>query len=136
MKALIDANVLLDVIMRRPGFFIPATAVWKAAEEQKFEALISAISFTTIHYIVGRYSGQAAADQSVRLIHKVFAVALVDSQTITDAIVSGNNDFEDAVQAASARRAGATHVVTRDFTGFSSCGLTVLSPIDWRKLLV
>jgi len=127
---------LLDVIMRRPGFFVPATAVWKAAEEHKFEAIVSAISFTTMHYIVGRYSGQASADQAVRLLHKVFAIAGVDSQSITDAIASGNADFEDAVQAASALRAGATHVVTRDATGFSTCGLLVVTPGEWRKLLV
>jgi predicted nucleic acid-binding protein len=135
MKALLDTNVLLDVIMRRPGFFIPATAVWKAAEERQYEAVVSAISFTTIHYLIGRYSGQLAADEAVRLLHKVFVVATVDSQTIADAIASGNNDFEDAVQAASAIHAGATHVITRDATGFSNCGMTVLAPNEWRKLL-
>jgi predicted nucleic acid-binding protein len=135
MKTLIDTNVLLDVMMRRPSFFVPATAVWRAAEERKFDAVVSAISFTTVHYIVGKYSGQPAANQAVRLLHKIFAIADVDSQSIADAIASGNADFEDAVQATSALRAGATHVVTRDATGFATSGLNVLSPSDWGKLL-
>jgi predicted nucleic acid-binding protein len=135
MKALIDANILLDVIIQRPGFFIPATAVWKASEEHKFEPLVSAISLTTIHYIVRKYSDLAAADQAVRLVYKIFAIADVDSHSIGDAIASGNADFEDAVQAASALRAGATHVITRDATGFSNSGLINLSAEGLRKMV-
>lgn len=128
MRVLVDANVLLDVLMQRPGFFIEASEVWKAAEQKEFEGLVSAISFTTIHYILRRHSGKAAADEAVKLIAGVFGVAAVDSKVIADAVARPGVDFEDAVQAASGLHGGATHAVTRDASGFSSSGLRVVAP--------
>ncbi len=135
MKVLIDTNVLLDVLMPRPPFFAASALVWAMAETKQFEPLVCAVTLTTIRYLVDRQSGQVAADAAVRVVHQLGQTTAVDSRTVTDAISSGNLDFEDAVQPASAREAGATHVVTRDPRGFAGTGLTVVSPAQLVALM-
>ena len=135
MTVLIDTNVLLDVLLPRPAFFGPSAQVWALAETVQFDPLVCAVSLTTIHYVVDRYSGQAAADAAVRVVHRLARTTAVDAQVVSDALNGGNPDFEDAVQAASALRAGATHVVTRDPGGFARTSLQVLSPIQLVSLV-
>ena len=130
MTVLTDTNVLLDVLLPRPAFLGPSAQAWALAETLQFEPLVCAVSLTTIHYVVDRYSGQAAADRAVRVVHRLASTTAVDAQVVSDAITSGNPDFEDAIQAASAVRAGATHVLTRDPGGFSRTPLQVLSPLQ------
>ena len=128
MRVLIDTNVLLDVLLPRPPFFASSAKVWALAEAKQFEPLVCAVTLTTIHYLVDRQAGRAAADAAVRVVHQLGHTTAVDTQTVADALNSGNPDFEDAVQAASAMGAGGTHVVTRDPRGFAKTGLTVVSP--------
>lgn len=49
MKALFDANIILDILLKRPGYSNSATAV---AESQ--EPWLSTLSLADICYIVGR----------------------------------------------------------------------------------
>lgn len=133
MTALVDTNVLLDVLLNNPGFAVDAAAVWTAVETKRIEGLVAAVSLTNVHYIVRKRSGVQKAEEAVRLVQRVFTIIAVDAGVISDALASGNPDFEDAVQAAAALRSAATHVVTRDPRGFARSGLAVISP---RNLIV
>ena len=52
MKVFIDTNVILDVLGKRIPFYNDAAAIWNLAEEQQIEAIVSAVSFTNIFYIL------------------------------------------------------------------------------------
>jgi hypothetical protein len=58
----------------------------------------------------------------------VFGVAPVDAAVLQSALTLGWSDFEDAVTAASARRAKCHALVTRDARGFRRSPVRVLSP--------
>lgn len=127
MIFLVDTNVLLDVLEQRSPFAAVATRLWMLVESGIVVGFVSAISFDNIHYITRRSLGLARASQGVRLVANVFAIAPVDSAVIHQAIVLGANDFEDSIQIISGKQVGATHIVTRDATGFRNSPIPVLS---------
>lgn len=128
MKVLVDTNVLLDVLIERIPFYAAAMDVWSAAEERKITALASAVSFATIFYVARKAHGADAAHAACAKVAELFEVAAVDAEVVTQALASGMRDFEDAMQAFAAVRAGATHVVSRDVAGFRDGPLPALTP--------
>ena len=137
MRILVDTNVLLDVLARREPFYAPAAAIWSLAERGEVRAVVSAISFNNVYYIVLRAEDRTQAMKAMRLIRDVFDSVPPDSQIINQAIDANMDDFEDAVQFHSAIRAKATYLVTRNPGDFPKSALPILTPDEflaaWRN---
>ena len=135
MKLLFDSDVLLDVLTAREPFAHNSAIVWALIEAGHAEGLASAVSFSNIFYILRKRLGREIAFRSVQKVQQMFTVAAVDGAIVDEALASQMSDFEDALQAFSGRRAGATHVVTRDATGFTGGPLIVIPPAQLPALL-
>jgi predicted nucleic acid-binding protein len=114
VKVLFDANVVLDVLLKRPGFGESALALAKVPEPW-----ITALSVANICYIVGR-SKRARIAASLDFLRKKFHIAAVADSTIERAIRLNYDDFEDALQVAAAKENGVRHLVTRNLPDFQS----------------
>ena len=127
-KILLDANIVLDVLLDRNPHAAASSAVWAAAETGKAKGVLPAHAVTTIHYIVRRERGGAAARNTMDKILRVFDVAAVDSQVLRRALQFAWTDFEDAVTAAAAEMADCDAIVSRDPKGFPRSPIRVLAP--------
>ena len=125
---LVDLNILLDVLLRREPFVADSAALWKAAEEGRIDAVVSADPFSTLYYIAAKASGPVAARDGVSLVSRAFEVVAVDHLIINEANASPMADFEDAIQYRCALRAGAESIITRDAKHFGNIDVRVLSP--------
>ncbi len=134
MKVLVDTHVLLDVLARREAFYAAAAEIWSLAERGEVHAVVSAISFNNVYYVVRRAEGRVRAEKVMRLIRDVFEPVPPDGQIINQAIDSGMDDFEDAVQFHSAIRARASCLVTRNLDHFPKSDLPILSPEAFLSL--
>lgn len=114
MILLIDINVLLDVLQRRPEFVRPAARLFAAVEMKRVTAYVSAHTITTAYYIMRRANGGPVAESAVITMLRVLKVVSVDRADLIRALSFGWNDFEDAVQAVCADKVGADYIVTRD----------------------
>jgi predicted nucleic acid-binding protein len=127
-KILLDTNVILDVFLNRQPHVKASSAVWTAVENGFVEGMLAAHAITTIHYLVRKEHGTAAARRMVGAILRVFRVARVDADVIEDALRSPSADFEDAVTASAAVIAGCDIIVTRDPKGFRGSQVRVMTP--------
>lgn len=135
MTALIDTNVLLDVLARREPFYAAASRVWTLAERGSTRALVSAISFNNVYYIVRKASGKVQADLALRLMRDIFEVVAVDARIVDLAMEDRSvDDFEDAIQLYSAIQSHAPHLVTRNTSDFPKERVSVLSPDEFLAL--
>ncbi len=130
MRALIDTNVLLDVLAKRAPYFGAAQRVWSLAEAGELAGFVSAISLNNCYYIVRKYGGRAAAEQAARLIRRIFAPIDLTTRILDEAISADFPDLEDAIQYYSAVQAGADVILTRDVRAFRKGDLTVLTPVE------
>lgn len=134
-KALLDTNVILDVLLDRQPQANRSVAVWSIIETGKAQGMLAAHALTTIHYLIRRELGTARAKRTISAVLSVLGVAAVDARVIQLALELPSTDFEDAVTAAAAQLAGCDYVVTRDPKGFKGCGITYLLPEEAIPLL-
>ena len=98
MKVLVDTNIVLDIALNRKPFVADAALLWRLAEQRVIVACLSNTSITDIYYIVRKHAGQDKARDFVADILDTFRLADIDEAGFRDALSSGMNDFEDAVQ--------------------------------------
>jgi predicted nucleic acid-binding protein len=54
IRALVDTNVILDVLFKIEEFLEPARIIWKASESGRFDGYISAVTPVTVFYVARR----------------------------------------------------------------------------------
>ena len=134
-SALVDTNVVLDVLLDRRPHSEASAAVWAAVETGAAKGLIAAHAVTTIHYLIRKELGVARARRTVSAILRVFGVALVDATVLQEAVHLSFGDFEDAVAAAAARTAGCDFIVTRDPKGCRGSPVPPVTPEAFLPLI-
>jgi predicted nucleic acid-binding protein len=135
MKALLDLNVLLDVIQNRQPHYANSAGVVSAARSGEFEALMPFHAVTTIFYLIERAQDTATANQTVDWLLQHFEVPAVDKRTLLDARKLKLKDFEDAVVASVAVRDGCDYIISRNAADFSASPVKAIPPADILKIL-
>ncbi|MFO8008582.1 MAG: PIN domain-containing protein [Candidatus Brocadiia bacterium] len=136
MKALIDTNVLLDVLGRRERFYEHSASIWALSERGQLDGLVAAVSFTTVFYLLEKWSGVEAARRGLVLVRDAFAPVACDERILDQAIDSDMADFEDAVRYSSALHAGADRILSRNVGDFPRRpAVPVLSPKEFLAQL-
>ncbi|HOT24427.1 MAG TPA: PIN domain-containing protein [Thermoleophilia bacterium] len=133
--ALLDVNVILDVMQRRQPWFHDAAAVMAAAETGRLTGMVAGHAVTTVFYLLAKYGSRDAARMRVAELLRVLKVAPVDGEVAAYALALPYGDFEDAVLMAAADRAGAHYVVTRDRTLFAAGPVPAVTPGEMLALL-
>ena len=113
MRLAVDTNVLLDAILEREGFEDAQALIMKIAQD-KAEGVISANSITDVYYILRKRIGDGKAREAIWNLMAVFDVAEVSGEICAEALGSAMKDYEDAVLALCAEKAGADRIITRD----------------------
>ena len=113
MRIVFDTNVILDAIGKRPEYETAQTLI-SAVAHQRIEGYIAASSVTDIFYIAKKDVGEKGARDAIEKLLTVFHIVEVNGSLCKDALKLPIPDFEDAVVAVCASRAGADFIVSRD----------------------
>ena len=135
MIALVDSNVVLDVMLGREPHLSDSAAVLAAVETAQCGGLLCATTVTTIHYIAERQIGSQASLARIAELMSIFGVAAVNQAVVGAAIERGMADFEDAVLHEAALQAGAHCIVTRNVGDFILAEIPVYNPAQFLAAL-
>lgn len=133
MRALIDANVVIDYVSNRKPFADDAERVFAECAKGNYTGLISAGEITTVFYVLRKDIGADATLAALRTIAKYVEIADVGKSDITKALAGSMPDFEDAVLAHSAKRAKADCIISRNTKDFTDSPVPAISPADFLK---
>ena len=128
MKVLVDTNVILDIALNREPFVEQAVKFFKEAQRHSIRLVMTATTITDLYYITGRAKGRETALSFIGDLLCFFDVASVDKEVIIQALQSDMSDFEDAVQAYSAKQKNISILITRNEKDFLESGLEVHTP--------
>ena len=128
IHALLDTNVILDVLLDRAPWSTEAVALWQAKLDGRFDAYVTATSLTDIFYIIRRYAGREKAWQAVNSCLDQLSVIPVGIDELRLAMTLSGNDFEDNLQIACAISRQLDLIVTRNLTGFPRNNIPILTP--------
>ena len=125
VKALLDLNVLLDVVQNRIPHYQDSAEVVSRGCAGDFQVLIPAHAVTTLHYVLSKAAGRRVAEQTVDWLLLQFEVGSADRSVFRRAREIGLADFEDSVVASIAEANQCAYIVTRNLDDF--CGSPVPS---------
>jgi predicted nucleic acid-binding protein len=133
--AMLDTNVVVDFMLKRPGFAENAEKIFDKIDAGILVGCISSSAVTDVYFIVENKTNPKYARKMMELLDRSLQILPVIQETIRGALDSNMPDFEDAVQTAAAQDVGIDIVVTRDKTGFLDSGLQVYLPEEFLDML-
>jgi len=135
LRVLFDLNVILDVLTRREPFYADSAKVWEKVETGNVDGMLATHSITTLFYLLSKHKTHQESSNIIQSLLQVFEVAAVDEGVILQALALAWQDFEDAVQAVAAARAGAIYIITRNIQDYKDSPIPACSPADFLTYL-
>ncbi|GHT49073.1 PIN domain-containing protein [Bacteroidia bacterium] len=134
IKALIDTNVIIDIALKRQPFYQDAVNIFKKISEQKVQGYISATIVTDVFYLLRKDEGKDKALAFLQELIGIVDIVGVDKNIVLNALYSGWDDFEDAVQAQSAIANDFDVIITRNTKDYQPIGkIKVCLPADFLR---
>ena len=131
MKVIIDLNVLLDVIQKRLPHYDASAKALSRVLNGEVDGVLPGHAVTTIYYVVAKYADRDRADDAVDWMVDHFDVEASGKADFVRARSLSMKDFEDAVIAALAERAGCDYIVTRNVTDFAGSPVPAITPLEF-----
>ncbi|MCL2110897.1 MAG: PIN domain-containing protein [Clostridiales bacterium] len=136
MRAVINTNVILDILLKREEFFCDSYSAVKFATQEKNTAFISAGCVSDVHYIVmqaGKDAGNAR--NLICTLLQLVKVCDTAASDILTALHLDISDFEDAILAATAKREKADFIITRNERDFLDSPVPAVSPKEFLSIV-
>jgi len=139
-KVFYDTNVLLDILLKREPFYFASFRSLNSSLSNITDGAISAISVSDIFYI-SRKMTNTSIIKFFTFIRSKIEIAPTDGNSIDQSLISNFRDMEDAIQYYTAVSWGATHLLTRNVSDFSTANMSVarleiLTPTQFLELTI
>jgi predicted nucleic acid-binding protein len=134
LRPLLDTNVLIDLALSRPGLHEASGAVVAWSLNHPGSTVVAVHSLATVNYLMGRETGAAKAREFIGDLVPGIDIAQLDTAGVSRALDLPLPDFEDALIAAAAESAAATHIVTRNLPDFRKSPVKAVTPEDFLRL--
>ncbi|MBN1959946.1 MAG: PIN domain-containing protein [Deltaproteobacteria bacterium] len=128
MIILFDTNIVLDALFDRDGYAENAVFLLDAVEQSIITGFLCAHSITTLYYLLSKAKSKEFANQKIKLLFELFAVAPVNRAILEEALARKFADYEDAVVHQAAIAINANGIVTRNTSDFKKATINIYSP--------
>lgn len=131
MVLMIDANVVLDVLVRREPNYKYSSKVWKLCETGVCTGIVSTLSFANIIYVMRRELTPEKIEAVLKQLMMIFTFSDLSQSTLEEAAKLQWPDFEDAIQTATAKRVNADYIITWNVKDYVKSDIPVLTPAEF-----
>ncbi len=106
LRALVDTNVMVDLLLTREPWFSQARPMWDARDAGHLECAVLASALTDLYYLCRKpvLLGPAGAKIALEMVMQRFEILPIDRTVLQSALLLPGLDFEDNVQIACAVR--------------------------------
>ncbi len=132
----LDTNVIIDTLADRKPFSKAGAQLFEYAEKGKVKLFISALSYTTIYYIIRKTCTHKELLSTLRDLESLIETVDVTKQIISKSLYTDFKDYEDSIQhqtAISNKRISA--IVTRNVKDFKKSDLAILTPEEALSII-
>ncbi len=135
MKILLDNDVVLDYVLERQSFYVPAKEIFILNAKNDITVYVSGITPVNVFYTGRKLKGKDFTFKAVRRLLLLVEVCRMDKQVLQNAFSLNFTDYEDAVQCASALVENLDAIVTRNTTDYKNSPVKVYSPTEFLQFL-
>lgn len=133
MVLLIDANILLDVLQNRQPFVTDSELIWKLCETEQVQGYVSTLTFANIIYIMRKNMNPDMIKAVYNKLKLIFYFTSLDYVILQNAVNMKWDDYEDAVQSATAEKIRADYIITRNTRDFVNSKITASTPNEFLQ---
>lgn len=127
-SVLVDTNVWVDIVLKRPAFFDESMGCVMACVEDGIGLYVVGTSLKDVFYWAEKSAGVEAAYRAVSLLFDLAQVATVDERACRDALSLERPDYEDGIVAACASLEHVDAIVSRDAQAFNDAAVPKYTP--------
>ncbi len=132
MRILVDTNICLDILQKRPGLFQSSRDALILASNKGYKLYITTATVMDIMYITRKaFSDNVQQRLTVEGFISAFKLLKVTKKDIKYAFSGVMKDFEDAVQANCAKAHGINLIITRNIKDFINSPVKAITPEDF-----
>ena len=140
MRAILDTNVVVDVLQRREPWFQDGAVIFRAIANKRVTGCLTAKQIADLHFFSRKqFKGEENVDARARqVVGKILSLfELIDTLGIDcqNALGINNGDYEDAILIESAARAGVEYIVTRNPAHYKTSSVQVYSPAEFVRFI-
>ncbi|MFI5162524.1 MAG: PIN domain-containing protein [Sphingobacteriales bacterium] len=133
-RVFIDSDIILDALLKRPGFELPAINLLALAAQSGISAATSSIAFMNVHYFLDKFE-RPNKIVLLKNLRSFINIIEIGKDEIDLTLNSNFTDFEDAVQYFAAISAKADVIVTRNIKDYKQANIPVLTAEQFLKTL-
>ena len=135
MRLLIDGNIILDVLQNREPHVVDSAKIWKLCETDQVEGYVSGLTFSNLVYIMRKELSPEKINEVFKSLGLIFQFTDLTVSDLTKAPEQQWDDFEDALQAATAERIHADNIITRNVKDFKQSKIVAFTPTEFLARL-
>ena len=135
MRLLIDGNIILDVLQNREPHVVDSAKIWKLCETDQAEGYVSALTFSNLVYIMHKELSLEKINEVFKSLGLIFRFTDLTVSDLAKAAEQQWDDFEDALQAATAERIHADNIITRNVKDFKKSKIVAFTPTEFLARL-
>ena len=135
MRLLIDGNIILDVLQNREPHVVDSAKIWKLCETDQAEGYVSALTFSNLVYIMRKELSPEKINEVFKSLGLIFQFTDLTVSDLTKAAEQQWDDFEDALQAATAERIHVDYIITRNVKDFKKSKTVAFTPTEFLARL-
>jgi predicted nucleic acid-binding protein len=125
----LDSDVILDYLLRREPFNVPAREIFGFAFNKEIQIYFSSLTVANIHYLLRKHYGNEGALDKITELASFCKILPVSEREIFAAMKSGFSDFEDAIQHFTAiQNPEIEGIITRNPSDYRKSQLPVFTP--------
>ncbi len=130
MNIFVDCDVLLDVGLAREPFYQDSAELLNLLEQKKHHGFIAWHwhSIANFFYLTAKGNKKQESKQFIAELCTFLTIVPVSNQDLIMALQFQINDFEDAMQCASAIAAQSDVIVSRNIKDYQNSPIRVLTP--------
>jgi len=130
---LIDTNIILDLLAKRPPFYEFAAELFSLADTKKIKLYTSSISIINTNYILSKALSEKEAREIIRRFRVLVKVLSCDEKLIDLGLNSHFKDFEDSIQYFTAIENKIDCIITRNAKDFKGAKLPIMTAEEFLK---
>lgn len=131
MRLLIDANILLDVLQEREPYSHDSSLIWKLCETKTVEGYVSSLTVANLIYVMRKELDPEKIEEIICRMKLIFQLTDLNATDMIRAAEMKWDDFEDAVQSATAERIHADCIITRNVKDFGKSRIIAFTPAEY-----
>ncbi|WP_374948724.1 type II toxin-antitoxin system VapC family toxin [Mucilaginibacter sp.] len=134
-KVFLDSDVILDALLKRPGFNIPSMNLITLIGNGRIAGVTSSVVFVNVNYFLDKFD-KANKLRLSKGLRSILPIISVGAGIIDLALSSNFIDFEDAIQYYSAVEGECDFIITRNIKDYKQSTIPVLTAEQFLRTIL